>query len=280
MARQLTGKEITASLNERIAADATALKEKGIDPTLALLRIGENPDDLSYERTAIKRAESLGIATKHYVLEKTASQGEVEAAIQSINDDETVHGCLMFRPLPAHLDEQKICDLLAAEKDIDGVSLASLAAIFTDNDRGYPPCTAAACLEALDFYEIPLEGKHVVVLGRSLVVGKPVSMMLLRRNASVTMCHSRTENLPEITKSADIVICATGRPKAYGAEYFSAEQIVLDVGINFDAKGNLCGDVDFEAVKPVVGAITPVPGGLGSVTTSILMSYVVKAAGA
>ena len=202
----------------------------------------------------------------------------MQATLQSINYDKTVHGCLMFRPLPSFIDEKAMCNALAPAKDVDGISLASLASVFTDASDGFPPCTAAACVEMLDHYDVPLVGKHVVVVGRSLVVGKPVSMMLLRRNASVTICHSRTENLPAICREADIVICATGRARAYGAEFFSPGQTVLDVGINFDTHGKLCGDVNFDEVEPIVGAITPVPGGIGTVTTSVTMAHTVAAA--
>ena len=159
-----------------------------------------------------------------------------------------------------------------------GITLASLASVFTDGHAGYPPATAAACIQLLDHYQVPLQGKHVVVVGRSLVVGKPVSMMLLRRNASVTICHSRTEHLEEICREADIVICATGRARAFDAEFFSPGQTVLDVGINFDTHGRLCGDVDFDKVEPLVGAITPVPGGVGLLTVAMLMENVVRAA--
>lgn len=184
----------------------------------------------------------------------------------------------MFRPLPSEMEDKLVCDELAMAKDIDGVSTASLGAVFTDAKEGFAPSTAEACVRALDFYDIPVEGKHVVVVGRSLVVGKPVAMLLLRRNASVTICHSRTEDLPKIMRTADIVICATGRARAFDASCFREGQTVLDVGINFDKDGNLCGDVDYESVEPVVDAITPVPGGLGSVTTSITMEHTVSAA--
>lgn len=278
MAQLLKGKPVVDHLAVGIAARIDALAAAGVTPTLALVRLGARPDDLSYERTAVKRAERLGVATKPYVLDEFAPEAALRATLQSINYDKTVHGCLMFRPLPSFIDEKAMCNTLAAEKDVDGISLASLAAVFTDAPDGFPPCTAAACLEMLDFYEVPLVGKHVVVVGRSLVVGKPVSMMLLRRNASVTICHSRTENLEGICRSADIVICATGRACAFGREFFSPGQTVLDVGINFDTQGNLCGDVDFDEVEPIVGAITPVPGGIGTVTTSLTMEHTVRAA--
>ncbi|MBU5405678.1 bifunctional 5,10-methylenetetrahydrofolate dehydrogenase/5,10-methenyltetrahydrofolate cyclohydrolase [Paraeggerthella hongkongensis] len=278
MAIQLRGKPVVDRMAQDMSVRIEVLRREGIVPTLALVRVGARPDDLSYERTAVKRAESLGIAVKPYVLDEFAPQAALQATLQSINYDKTVHGCLMFRPLPSFIDEKAMCNALAPAKDVDGISLASLASVFTDASDGFPPCTAAACVEMLDHYDVPLVGKHVVVVGRSLVVGKPVSMMLLRRNASVTICHSRTENLPAICREADIVICATGRARAYGAEFFSPGQTVLDVGINFDTHGKLCGDVNFDEVEPIVGAITPVPGGIGTVTTSVTMAHTVAAA--
>ena len=278
MAQLLTGKEVVAAMAEDMKARIERLAQQGVTPMLAIVRVGERPDDLSYERTAVKRAASLGIEVKKCVLDSLAPEVALSVSLQSINYDAAVHGCLMFRPLPTYMDEKAMCNELAAAKDVDGISMTSLASVFADGHEGFPPCTAEACVTMLDHYGIPIAGKHVVVVGRSLVIGKPVAMMLLRRNASVTICHSRTENLEEITKSADIVICATGRPRAFGARYFSPGQTVLDVGINFDAHGNLCGDVDFDEVEPVVGAITPVPGGIGSVTTSTTMEHTVRAA--
>ncbi len=278
MAELLKGKPVVDSMALDLGARIEALGSAGVTPTLALVRVGQRPDDLSYERTARKRAESLGIAVRPYELEEFAPQAAIEAAIHEVNADPDVHGCLLFRPLPSFVDESHVCELLDPKKDIDGITLASLASVFTDGHRGYPPATAAACIELLDFYQVPLEGKHVVVVGRSLVVGKPVSMMLLRRNASVTICHSKTEHLAGIMRSADVAICATGRARAFGAEFFSPGQTVLDVGINFDTQGNLCGDVDFAEVEPVVGAVTPVPGGIGTVTTSVTMAHTVAAA--
>ncbi len=278
MAKLLTSKEVTTAMAAELQPQIDTCRKAGVTPTLALVRLGARPDDLSYERTAIKRAESLGIGIKPYVLDEFAPQFALQSTIQSINFDTTVHGCLLFRPLPSFVDEKAICNDLAAEKDVDGISLKSLAGVFTDSPDGFPPCTAAACVKMLEHYEVPVVGKHVVVVGRSLVIGKPVAMMLLRKNASVTICHSRTENLAEICRSADIVICATGRARAYGPEFFKPGQTVLDVGINFDTQGKLCGDVDFDAVEPIVDAITPVPGGIGSVTTSVTMAHTVQAA--
>lgn len=278
MAKRLAGKPVVEALASEIEAGVESLAKRGIVPGLALVRVGERPDDLSYERTAVKRAESLGLRVQKTVLAEDAPQTELEAAVSAINEDASVHGCLMFRPLPADFDEQAVCDALAVDKDIDGISSSALAAVFMDRDRGFAPCTAAACMKTLDFYNVPLGGAHVVVVGRSLVIGKPIAMMLLRRNATVTLCHSKTKDLAAVMRSADIVVCATGRARMFKAECFSPGQTVLDVGINFDDEGNLCGDVDFDAVEPIVGAITPVPGGIGSVTTSVLMAHAVEAA--
>lgn len=278
MAQLLTGKEIVAKMGESLASRVEALVERGVTPTLAIVRMGERPDDLSYERTAIRRAEGLGIAVRQYVLPADASQDQLESALCEVNADDSIHGCLMFRPLPAHIDEAAACNLLAARKDIDGISAASLASVFSGSGDGFPPATAQACLNVLDHYELPIEGRNVVVIGRSLVIGKPVAMLLLDRNATVTLCHSRTTDLPAVCRAADIVVCATGRARAYGADFFTADQVVLDVGINFDGEGKLCGDVDFDQAEPIVAAITPVPGGLGSVTTSTTMEHVVRAA--
>lgn len=278
MADLLLGKPVGDALSEKTAALAEELTAQGIQPTLAIVRVGERPDDLSYERGACKRAEALGIAVRKFLLPEDASQDDVLAAIAQVNDDAAIHGCLMFRPLPKGIDEAAVCNALDPAKDVDGITAGSLAGVFMDTGVGFPPCTAQACVEILDHYGFDVEGKSVAVVGRSLVIGKPVAMMLLARNATVTLCHSRSRELPTICREADIVVYATGRPRAYSLEHFSGGQTVLDVGINVDEEGNLCGDVDFAAAEPVVGAITPVPRGVGSVTTAVLMRHVVEAA--
>lgn len=278
MTRVLKSKPVTDAIADDLAHRVERLKILGIDPTLAIVRVGSRADDLSYERTACRRAQTLGLSTRVFDLDEKVSQEKILLQLRRINSDSAIHGCLVFRPLPDGMEDKLICDELAMAKDVDGVSTASLGAVFTDANEGFAPCTAEACVKTLDFYEIPIEGRHVVVVGRSLVVGKPVAMLLLRRNASVTICHSRTADLAEIMRTADIVICATGRPRAYDASYFKPGQTVLDVGINFDKDGVLCGDVDYDSVAPIVDAITPVPGGLGSVTTSITMEHTVTAA--
>ena len=281
MANLLLGKPVIDGLKADLTERVSRLRAAGTQPTLAILRVGERPDDLSYERTALKRAEGLGIQVQQVVLPERCTQAQLEEAIRDINADQGVHGCLMFRPLPRHLLEDQACQLLDPAKDVDGIGRGAMASVYAGSGAGFAPCTAAACMEMLDHYGISLAGKNVVVVGRSLVIGKPAAMLALSRNATVTVAHSRTANLPKVTSGADVVILATGRAKAYGAEYFRPGQVVLDVGINTDDQGNLCGDADFDAACEALGnlgSITPVPRGVGGVTTSVLMKHVVEAA--
>ena len=274
----LKGAPVVAAMNEANAARCAALKEKGIVPTLAVVRVGERPDDLSYEKGVMTRCAKVGVEVKQFLLPADASQDGLLGVIRKVNADPAIHGCLLFRPLPKQFDDRAIRAALAPEKDIDGITDGSLAGIFTNTAIGYPPCTAQACLEILNYYNIPLSGKRAVVVGRSLVVGKPAAMMLDKANATVTICNSRTRNLPEVCREADIVVVAMGKMGAIGAEHLRAGQVVVDVGIHVNEEGNLCGDVRFAEAEPLVDAITPVPGGVGTVTTSVLVSHVVDAA--
>ena len=278
MATLLRGAEVVSALNEKVQTDVRALTARGVVPTLAILRVGEKPDDLAYERGAMKRAETVGVAIRQIVLPETVSQEALLSEITQINADDSIHGCLMLRPLPKHIDDSIVREALLPEKDIDGITQGSLAGVFAGTKRGFPPCTAKACMEMLAYYNIDPAGKNAVVIGRSLVIGKPVAMMLLQQNATVTICHTRTKDMPSVTRRAEILIVAAGKPGVVGAEYVSVGQTVLDVGINFTSEGKMTGDVDFPAVEPIVGAITPVPGGVGTVTTSVLMAHVVEAA--
>ena len=278
MADLLLGKPVADAMAADIVARAKALTASGKQPTLAIVRVGERPDDLTYERSAMKRADACGIAVKQFVLPAGASTDDVLAAVAAVNSDDSIHGCLLFRPLPEGINEQAVCNALDPAKDIDGITRGSLATLLAGTGEGFAPCTAAACIDILDHYGINPQGKKAVVLGRSLVIGKPVALMLLARNATVTVCHSRTQDLASAVRDADIVVCATGRARAYGADLFAPGQTVLDVGINFDAYGKLCGDADFDAVESVVSAITPVPRGVGSVTTVAMLRNVVIAA--
>lgn len=278
MATILKGAEVTAAMNEKLTAQVECLKSKGIFPTLAIVRVGERGDDIAYERGAMKRCEKIGVAVKQFILPSDAAQEELLDVIGEINRDTGIHGCLLFRPLPAQIDDEAARQALCPEKDVDGITDGSLAGVFSGTKRGYPPCTARACTEILDHFGYDLTGKRVAVVGRSLVIGRPVAMMLMQRNATVTICHTRTVDLPAICKQADIVVVAAGRAGIAGADSFSPGQVVIDVGTNVNAEGKLCGDVKFEEAAPIVSAITPVPGGVGTVTTSVLVSHVVEAA--
>ena len=278
MSTILKGAPVVAAMNEANAARCAALREKGVVPTLAVVRVGERPDDLSYEKGVMARCAKVGVEVKQFLLPADAAQEELLRVIAGINADAAIHGCLLFRPLPKQFDDRTIRAALSPEKDIDGITDGSLAGVFTNTAVGYPPCTAQACLEILKFYNIPLSGKRAVVVGRSLVVGKPAAMMLDRENATVTLCNSRTQNLPDVCREADVVVVAMGRMGFIGAEHLRAGQVVVDVGIHVNEEGKLCGDVRFGEAEPVVEAITPVPGGVGTVTSTILASHVVEAA--
>ena len=278
MATILKGAPVVAAMNEANAARCAALKARGVTPTLAVVRVGARPDDLSYEKGVLTRCGKVGVEVKQFLLPEDAAQEQLLDVIAQVNADPAIHGCLLFRPLPKQFDDRTIRAALAPEKDIDGITDGSLAGVFTNTAVGYPPCTAQACLEILKFYNIPLSGKRAVVVGRSLVVGKPAAMMLDRENATVTLCNSRTQNLPEVCREADVVVVAMGKMGFIGAEHLRAGQVVVDVGIHVNEEGRLCGDVRFGEAEPVVEAITPVPGGVGTVTTSVLVSHVVEAA--
>ena len=277
-AKQLLGKEVSAALHERVKKDVADLAAKNIVPKLAMVRVGENPGDIAYEKSASKRCELLGVAYEKIGLDEKVPQDELLAVIQGLNEDADVHGVLLFRPLPAHLDQALIENALVPEKDVDCMTDLSMSGVMTGKPIGFPPCTAQACMEILDHYRIDCTGKRAVVIGRSLVVGKPAALMLIRKNATVTVCHTRTIDVPAIAREADILITAAGRAGIIGAEHFRRGQTVIDVGINMDENGKLCGDVRFSEAELIVDAVTPVPGGVGTVTTGILIEHVVEAA--
>ena len=278
MATLLKGAEAAKALTEKLTSRTEELKAKGVEPCLAIVRVGERDDDLSYERGAMKRCEKIGIKVKNVVLPLEITQEELIAEIERINADDRIHGVLLFRPLPKHIDDEAVRKSLAPAKDMDGITDGSLGAVYAGTKDGYAPCTAASCVEILKHYDIPVSGKRVVVIGRSLVIGKPVSMLLLAENATVTICHSRSQNLAEICREADILVVAAGKAGMVTKDFVRQGQTVLDVGIHVDADGNMCGDTVFAEVEPIVDMITPVPGGVGSVTTAILASHVVEAA--
>ena len=288
MAKLLLGKEVTAAMNEKLQARVAALKEKGVSPKLAIVRCGENPSDLSYEKGATARAELIGVEVEKFVLPEDVTKEALIAQIEAINADDSIHGCLMFRPLPKHLkaDQDEICNHLAAYKDVDCMTDLSNAGVFTGKKLGFAPCTPQACMEILDYYGIDCKGKTAVVIGRSLVVGKPAAMMLMAKNATVTVCHTKTVDTAAIARQADILVSAAGVLGSLTKDYVRPGQVVIDVSINWDenkpnakgGKGGIAGDAVYDEVEPIVAAITPVPGGVGSVTTSVLIGHVVEAA--
>lgn len=289
MAKLLSGKEVADAINADLIARTAALRSRDIVPTLALIRVGENPSDLSYERGALKRAELVGVQIRQYVLPEHAEMSQLLAVIDEVNADDGIHGALLLRPLPKHLKDfqNKICNRLDPRKDVDCMTHLSAAGVFEGlTDLGYAPCTPAACMEILDYYDIDCKGKNVAVIGRSMVVGKPVGMMLMARNATVTTCHTRTVNTAAICRNADIIVSAAGVLNSLTEEFVRPGQTVIDVSINWDENkpnskggfGGLAGDARFAEVEPIVDAITPVPGGVGAVTTSVLMKHVVEAA--
>jgi len=278
MAKLLEGKLVVAALKEKQQAAVDALKAKGVTPTLGIIRVGERPDDIAYEKGATKRCEGVGVDVKVMTLPADASQDDLLKLIDQVNKDKSIHGVLLFRPLPKNMDDEVVRNSLAPEKDIDGIGDGSLAGVFTGTDKGFAPCTAQACMEILDYFGYDLKGKKVTVIGRSLVVGKPVAMMLMGKHATVTVCHTRTVDMPSVCRPAEVLIVAAGRAGTVGKEFFAPGQVVIDVGINFDDNGKMCGDADFAAAEPIVEAITPVPGGVGTVTTSVLVGNVITAA--
>lgn len=279
-AKRLTGKEVTEKLIEDLSSRCEALKKKGTVPCLAIVRAGENASDLAYERGALSRAEKVGVDIKKYVAPQDASTEEILAVIDESNKDDSIHGILVFRPMPSQIDDEKVRNAIDPAKDMDGVTDGSLAGVFSGRDLGYPPCTASACMEILDFYRIDPKGKKAVVIGRSLVIGRPAAMMLMNKNATVTICHTRTdrEDLVKYCRNADILVAAAGVADNVTSELMSPGQIILDVGINVNEDGKMCGDVRTCDAERIAEAFTPVPGGVGGVTSAILMKHVIEAA--
>ena len=275
----LTGKEVVAAMKEDLQARVARLLEKqGRAPKLAIVRVGEREDDLSYERGATKRMQSVGVDVEVFAFPEDVPGETLEAKLEEINADDTIAGCLLFRPLPDHLDEDHVRNVLSSDKDVDGITDESMAAVYNLSGRGFSPCTPQACIRILDHYGYDLKGKRVVIVGRSLVVGKPLAMLCLARHATVTVCHTRTVDLAARVREAEIVFVAAGQAEMLGPEFFTPGQIVVDVGIHVTDEGKLVGDVRQAEVDPIVAALTPVPGGVGTVTTSVLVEHVVQAA--
>ena len=278
MGEIIKGKPVGDALSEVLKGECEALVKDGIQPKLAILRVGAKPNDLSYEKGALKKCDTIGIKAEVTELPEGTTQEEYIEALEKLNKDSSVHGILTFRPLPKGIDEEVIKNVIAPEKDVDCFSPMNTAKLMEGDKTGFPPCTPTAVVEILKHYNVPLKGAKVVVLGRSMVVGKPVSMLLLGENATVTICHSKTQDLQKVCADADVLVAGVGRARMVTADYVKEGAVVIDVGINAKPEGGgICGDVDTDAVLDKVSMVTPVPAGVGSVTSSILAKHVIKA---
>lgn len=275
--RVLKGAEVSAKIKEEV--QAALAKRNGEVPKLAIIRVGENPDDMSYERGATKKMENFGLRVQSYVYPAEITDTEFKAEFKKINEDLDVTGILMLRPLPKQICEKDIEGMIDPVKDLDGISPVNIAKVFAGDNSGFAPCTAEAVVEALKAAEIPMTGKRVTIVGRSMVVGKPLSMLMVKENATVTICHTKTKDLPGTCRNAEILVAAAGRAKMLNADHVGDDAVVIDVGINVDENGKLCGDVDYDAIQEKAQAATPVPGGVGAVTTAVLAKHLVQAAG-
>ena len=277
VAQILKGKPFVEALKERISEETISLRGKAIEPTLAIIRVGNRPDDVFYEKSIIRNCDSVGIKTKVFEVAADIDMHKFSTIVKEVNDDKSIHGIMLFRPLPNQLDIDDIKHMIDPQKDVDCINPENLRRVFEGDDSGFPPCTPEAVVEILKHYDVPLEGANAVIINSSMVVGKPLAMMLLKEESTITVCHIKTRELSEIASKADIVISAVGKAKLFGADYFSEDTLVIDVGINDDGNGKICGDVDYEKDNNKVKGITPVPGGVGTVTTAILLKHVVQA---
>lgn len=272
---ELRGKKVSDGIKEYVSKELETLS---FVPKLAIVRVGENPDDMSYERSATKKLKSFGLDVASYVFPQDISDEAFKKAFKDINEDDEVTGILLLRPLPHTINEKDIENMIDPKKDLDGISPINIAKVFAGDTTGFSPCTAEAVIEVLKAYDIELTGKRVTVVGRSMVVGKPVSMLLLKENATVTMTHTRTVDLKKTCSDAEIVIAAAGRAKMLNSDYCGQDAVMIDVGINVDENGKLCGDVDYATLDGKASAATPVPGGVGTVTTAVLAKHLIQAA--
>lgn len=278
MSTIMKGAEVAKAMKEVLIRETEELKQAGVEPCLTIIRVGARPDDLAYERGAKKRMELVGIRCEVLELPEDISQEEFEQQFRKVNEDPEVHGILLFRPLPSHLNEEPVRQMIHPKKDVDCMSPVNIAKVFSGDETGYAPCTPEAVMKMLEHYQIDISGKKVTVVGRSMVVGKPLAMMLLKKHGTVTICHTRTKDLAATCREAEILVAAAGKAKMISADMVGEGAVVADVGINVDEEGNMCGDVDYEAVQETCGYISPVPGGVGSVTTSVLAAHVLRGA--
>jgi methylenetetrahydrofolate dehydrogenase (NADP+)/methenyltetrahydrofolate cyclohydrolase len=273
----LKGKPVADQLKKEIIAVVDQHKKEGKNPPkMAILRVGERSDDIAYEARVLKNCKEVGIEAETIAVDHNINTVKLLGILHELNNNPEIHGILIFRPFPGQLDGEEISNAIDPLKDIDCMNPINIQKVFQGDKRGIAPCTPEAVVEILKYYGYDLQGKKIVIVNRSMVLGKPLAMLLLSENATVTICHSKTKNLEEITTGADIVVLGIGKGKFFGPEYFSKDSLVIDVGINFvDEK--MCGDVDFERVAQGVSAITPVPGGVGTVTSTILLKHVIQA---
>lgn len=272
----LRGAEVSAKIREQVADALDGLTSV---PKLAIIRVGEKPDDMSYERGAIKKMENFGLRVQSCVYPADINDEALKAEFTKINEDPDVTGILLLRPLPSQKCEKDIEQMIDPAKDLDGISPVNIAKVFAGDSTGFAPCTAEAVIEVLKANQIPIEGKRVTIVGRSMVVGKPLAMLMVKENATVTICHTRTKDLKGTCRSAEILVAAAGRAKMLNQEYVGQDAVVIDVGIHVDENGKLCGDVDYESIGDTAAWATPVPGGVGAVTTAVLAKHLVRAAG-
>lgn len=271
----LKGAEVSAKIKEQVQGMLAGLD--GAVPKLAIVRVGEKPDDLSYERGAVKKMEAFGLRVQSYVFPENIGDSDFQEAFAQINRDSDVTGILLLRPLPKHICEKAIERMIDPAKDLDGISPVNIAKVFAGDDTGFAPCTAEAVVEVLKANGIPIQGKRVTIVGRSMVVGRPLSMLMVKEHATVTICHTKTEDLPGTCRNAEILVAAAGKARMLDKEYVGKDAIVIDVGINVDENGKLCGDVDFDSIQENAAMATPVPGGVGAVTTAVLAKHLVRA---
>lgn len=272
----LKGAEVAAKIKEEIEEGIGKLD--GFIPKLAIVRVGSRPDDVSYERGALKKMEKLGLRAEACVFPEDISDEAFKKEFRRINEDSDVNGILLLRPLPRQIREKDIEKMISPIKDLDGISPENIAKVVTGDRDGFAPCTAEAVIEVLKANHISVEGKRMTIVGRSMVIGKPLAMLALRENATVTVCHTKTRDLKETCRNAEILVAAAGRAKMLDESYVGDHAVVIDVGINVDENGKLCGDVDLESIEGKAAMATPVPGGVGAVTTSVLANHLVRAA--
>lgn len=274
----LKGAQVSARIKEEVQEQLRELG--GYVPKLAIVRVGENPDDMSYERGAMKKMDSFGLGVQSFVFDGGISDSQFKTEFAKINEDPDIDGILLLRPLPKQIKEEDIEKMIDPKKDLDGISPVNIAKVFAGDTRGFAPCTAEAVIEVLKAYEIPVSGKRVTIVGRSMVVGKPLAMLMLKENATITVCHTRTKDLPGTCRNAEILVAAAGKARMLDESFVGRDAVVIDVGINVDEDGKLCGDVDFDTIQEKASMATPVPGGVGAVTTAVLAKHLVRAAAA